>query len=144
MSRACSTCDQELPDSEFYVDGRSGKLRPRCRRCFHSKCEESRHRRAHGYEGLRSRRRSLTKLGLNEREYDALLEAQNGVCAICGMVCPSGKRLAVDHSHTCCPPGRACSKCRRSLLCLRCNLMLGQALDRPDLLRKAADYLELF
>jgi hypothetical protein len=35
-----------------------------------------------------------------------------------------------------------CGKCIRGLLCVNCNLALGQLKDDPALLRKAADYLE--
>ena len=65
--------------------------------------------------------------------YRAKLAAQNGLCAICGG--PPGKRsLNVDHDHV---NGRV-----RDLLCATCNVGIGVMRDNPELLRKAADYIE--
>lgn len=65
--------------------------------------------------------------------YDLMFEAQGGMCAICGGVNASGKRLAVDHDHV---TGEI-----RSLLCSRCNLGLGYFQDNPTLLANARSYL---
>lgn len=73
-------------------------------------------------------------------EYNALLEAQGGVCAICGTkatgVREPGKRehsMYVDHDHA--------TGVVRGLLCSRCNFGLGQFRDSPELLLKAVEYL---
>jgi hypothetical protein len=50
--------------------------------------------------------------GLGPGEYDRMLEAQDGRCAICGKQ-PRSKRLSVDHDHR---TGRV-----RALLCQPCN-----------------------
>lgn len=71
--------------------------------------------------------------GMTSAEYDAMSEAQGGTCAICQAPCHTGRRLAVDHDHQ---TGRV-----RGLLCGRCNRGLGLFFDRPDLMRRAADYL---
>ena len=70
---------------------------------------------------------------LTEDEYEAMLEAQGGVCAICKEK-PKGSRLAIDHL--------AGTNNVRGLLCNRCNLGLGHYKDDPDLLRSAIEYLE--
>jgi hypothetical protein len=55
------------------------------------------------------------ELGLSLAEYDALLAAQGGGCAICGNP-PKTRRLDVDHDHK---SGKV-----RGLLCHRCNRAL--------------------
>jgi hypothetical protein len=74
--------------------------------------------------------------------YDALLSKQGGVCAICKQICKTGKRLAVDHDHLCCPSRRSCGKCIRGLICGNCNKGIGNLQDSPAVLRAAADYIE--
>ena len=63
-------------------------------------------------------------------DYDAMLQRQNGVCAICKR---SGQALCVDHCH-------ACGKVR-GLLCGKCNSVLGFCDDSPAHLLAAAAYL---
>lgn len=71
--------------------------------------------------------------GITEAQYDEMLEAQHGVCALCFRP-PKSRRLHVDHDHK--PPYRV-----RGLLCFRCNRALPDYLD-AEWLRRAADYLE--
>jgi hypothetical protein len=83
----------------------------------------------------RERKNRLRReFGLTADIYDAMLEAQRGVCAICHMPDSRGIRLAIDHCHT---TGQV-----RALLCGPCNLALGNMQDSPDRLRAAAIYLE--
>lgn len=84
------------------------------------------------------------RYGLTVEEYDAMLEAQGGVCAICGEKCSAGRRLSVDHSHACCPGPKSCGACVRALLCMNCNQGIGKLKDNPDLLEAAAEYLRGF
>lgn len=73
--------------------------------------------------------------GITEEQYDALLAAQDGVCAICGGVETNRNGfLNVDHCHD--------SKVIRGLLCEPCNLAIGIMRDDPARLRAAAAYLE--
>lgn len=77
------------------------------------------------------------------KEYNYLLSAQKGVCALCQETCLSGKRLAVDHDHRCCPTGKkSCGKCVRALLCVNCNNILGFVKDSTELLMRCVRYLE--
>src|SRR5262245_55114238 len=41
----------------------------------------------------------LRKYGITIEQYDLMLAAQNGVCAICGKPRPEGRTLHVDHDH---------------------------------------------
>lgn len=68
-------------------------------------------------------------------KYLTQLESQSHRCAICGRLDGSERqRLSVDHDHG---TGKV-----RGLLCIRCNRGLGNFLDCPDILIKAARYLE--
>lgn len=72
-------------------------------------------------------------------DFDAMLEAQGGRCAICRTDKAfsgggDGRRLAIDHCHS--------TGIVRGLLCGNCNRMLGLVKDDPEALRRAAAYLE--
>ena len=59
-----------------------------------------------------------------------MLEAQGGMCAICG----TAPAAHVDHDHE--------TGAVRQLLCFNCNGGLGQFNNDPAALRAAADYVE--
>lgn len=84
------------------------------------------------------------KYRITGEQYESLLETQGGVCAICGSPPESNKMLAVDHDHNCCPGSKSCGQCIRGLLCLRCNVSLGNFRDDLGLLRNAISYLETY
>ncbi|MFE3881960.1 endonuclease VII domain-containing protein [Streptomyces lydicus] len=67
--------------------------------------------------------------GMSEAERNALMKEQRRMCPLC-LACP----VHVDHDHG---TGRV-----RGVLCFSCNAALGQFKDRPDVLRRAAEYLE--
>lgn len=72
--------------------------------------------------------------GITLEEYDQLLEAQGGGCAICGAKeSTRGRRLGVDHNHE--------TKKVRGLLCNHCNSLIGFAKDDTYILQQAIDYL---
>jgi Recombination endonuclease VII len=73
--------------------------------------------------------------GLRPGEFDEMVKAQGGLCAICGEP-PSGKRdiLMIDHCHD---ENRV-----RQLLCHRCNSGLGLFRDNSELLEAAARYIQ--
>ncbi len=65
--------------------------------------------------------------------YQELMLKQNGLCAICLRPNASGKRLAVDHSHS--------TNEYRGLLCDPCNRALGMFQDSIEILASASAYL---
>lgn len=77
------------------------------------------------------RKCKLRAYSLTPREYEELLVAQGGGCAICGDQ-PDGN-LSVDHDHE---TGEV-----RGLLCRPCNLGLGCMRDDLDVMSSAAMYL---
>lgn len=79
------------------------------------------------------------RFGITSDQYEAMLKAQGGVCAICkkpetarhndGRV----RRLSVDHDHR--------TLRVRSLLCSRCNIAIGSFLENQHSLAAAIKYL---
>lgn len=110
---------------------------------FDHKTKEGRQAYQNAYRKLtpeKQKQRALRdSFGMSLAEYSQMVIAQNNKCAICseeetemrgGII----KALAVDHNHT---TGKI-----RSLLCTACNQGLGKFKDDPQILRKAAIYLE--
>lgn len=78
----------------------------------------------------------IKKYNITFDEFNALLESQNGGCAICRYSDRSDPKFfpVVDHCHT--------TGIVRGLLCANCNHAIGKFKDNPALLRDAAEYLE--
>jgi hypothetical protein len=72
------------------------------------------------------------KYGITREEFDKMIQAQNGLCAICQQ--PFIKTPCVDHNHA---TGE-----NRDLLCHPCNHGIGNFKDNPDILSKAILYLQ--
>lgn len=86
--------------------------------------------------------RPYAKYGLSPEANTALLEAQGGGCAICGITASESPHpLVVDHDHSCCPGKRSCGKCVRGILCRACNVALGNLNDEPRRVLSAYQYL---
>lgn len=83
--------------------------------------------------------------GISLQDYLAILAAQGGGCAICGIEEGGGReqdnRLHVDHDHSCCPGKKSCGKCVRGLLCHHCNVAIGLMHEDPFVLVAAVEYL---
>ncbi len=75
----------------------------------------------------------IKQYGLTPEDYQALMEAQEGKCALCRKECSSGNRLSVDHNHD---TGRV-----RGLLCRNCNRGIGLLQESPEILQRAVGYL---
>lgn len=151
MTRACNKCGVEKDlISSFYKDknGRNGR-KSICKQCSNKNrvknyAENRGHQRqvkdawnARNPESIKKTQKKKElrlRYGLTPSQYEELLSIQNGVCAICGNVCPSGKKLAVDHNHD--------TGFVRGLLCIKCNTAIGKLNDDPNMLRKALAYLE--
>ena len=93
---------------------------------------------AHRRTKEKERRSNLkTSYGITPEYYTKLFEAQNGRCIICRSDKTHASNKAnfpIDHCHDC--------GVIRGLTCNRCNAGMGNLQDDPELLRKAADYLE--
>ena len=85
---------------------------------------------------LQAKKQRLKQYGLTTDEYDALYEAQDGKCAICGASSgwkANGGQLVIDHCHE---SGEV-----RGLLCPPCNRGLGQFDDDLESLFNAMKYI---
>lgn len=81
-----------------------------------------------------NRRKQLAKYNLSLDDYDELLAAQNGKCAICLKSPAENKNLNVDHCHT---TGKV-----RGLLCFRCNFGLSYFAEDYENLTRAAEHVK--
>jgi len=146
--KKCTKCGEVKPSSCFSKDRklRSG-LMSRCKKCMSAyfKVWYATNKNSPEWvarkrlRGERRREHTLRKFGLTSATYDALLEKQKGVCAICKKPEEAERKgrvfnLAVDHNHR---TGKI-----RGLLCCRCNRLLGRIENNPDWLAQALEYLE--
>lgn len=139
--RTCGRCGETKPPEDFSPRGeRYGVVlrKTTCKECAARQAREWYGR--HTERGLTNRRRLQLKAdyGLTPEQYDAMLEAQGGVCALCARperAKRDGKvmRMPVDHCHE---TGRV-----RALLCHACNRAIGLLGEDVELLRRAIDYL---
>lgn len=167
QTKVCTKCGGVKPFDEFHRnkrsrDGRNG----RCKACVLTymasrpdlaKTRAKRYRDAHP-DRVRERNRRYRAsnpervkryfrgknlerdYGITLEDYEALLRVQGGRCAICNELPeasdgdPRRGMLHVDHDHA---TGRV-----RGLLCVRCNVGVGQFRDSRDFLAAAIRYLE--
>ena len=148
--KECAKCHWALPKSEFNKSKVSAdRIHTWCKLCVkeyrktwheRNKERENAQNRAWGNvnKKLRSklaRTRRLRMYGLTEEEYNALLESQDGKCAICGLPqLESNWSFCVDHCHK--------TDKVRGLLCFNCNTTLGKVSDSTQILFNAIEYLE--
>lgn len=78
------------------------------------------------------------KYGMSPKDYEILFEVQNGKCSICLSILDRSNpfKVCIDHDHL---NGKV-----RSLVCKRCNQVLGMVDDDIVLLKKYIAYLEVF
>lgn len=124
--KACPTCGKVKHANKFHPNARTPDgLSTYCKPCQYAKQVEKQY-------------------GITGEDYLKMLEEQEGRCYLCGQEettkikgkAGQTRRLSVDHCHA---KGHV-----RALLCGKCNTGLGYFRDDPQLLRKAADYLEEF
>lgn len=139
-SKVCSRCRERKPADLFHTKrhGSRDGLRPWCRSCSNEYARNYRTTNAQSLHG----RHIKSRYGISSEEYEAILDAQGGVCAVCRQ--PNSqfdqrvgreRKLHVDHDHE--------TGAVRGLLCSRCNNALGSAGDDPERLRALAVYLEV-
>lgn len=161
----CPKCKNTLPITEFYRvnksnrgperDRKTGIAKDRrthtswCKHCRKKRRDETYRLQIASGEAAENNRKAYAKVrerrlkvdyGITPTDYAEMLDAQDGLCAICGK--PETTRhkkgtlrqLSVDHNHT---TGKV-----RELLCHNCNCGIGRLKDDIEILRKATAYLE--
>ena len=132
--KTCVTCSANKPLTEFHKGkGYAGGYRSKCKACMSA---YSKKRNATAEQKEKNRAWSYQrKYGITPSQYDAMLAAQNGCCAVCES--PDSKRqdhrLMVDHDHQ---TGEV-----RGLLCNPCNVAIGLLGDNISTLQNAINYL---
>lgn len=170
MFKKCCHCKKDLPIDCFQKNQSAPDgLQHRCKACTKKASKECRDRRGHLWlpaaerwknrpenrdrrnattrarqaqrklenpEKVREERRrwSLkTKYGLTPELKAALVLAQDSLCSIC-LTSINAVNCATDHDHA--------GDFVRGMLCKTCNSALGLFKDDPDILRRAAEYIE--
>lgn len=126
--KTCTKCGISKLLTAFYTN--KGRRWSSCKACKTAR-DYQRHRDNPDLQRAFDLRR---RFGITLQEYDAMLAAQGGVCAVCGEP-PSAKRLAVDHNHT---TGKV-----RALLCYSCNSALGLLNEDRARIQRLDAFLEL-
>lgn len=128
------------PDNFQWAEKRVKKRRSETSKQYARRHQREYRKSEHGQRALRNG--SLQKaFGITADVYDAILDYQKGVCALCGKketVINNGSKkvqaLAVDHCHE---TGKI-----RGLLCNKCNTGLENFNDSTELLQTAIKYLD--
>jgi hypothetical protein len=137
QTKTCSQCHETKPIEDFprQKQNRDGRF------SWCKKCKNARQKAHYEANIIEMREKALWRqkewrYGINREQFEALVAAQEGRCAICNE--ENGDRagtqsLVVDHDHE--------NGMIRGLLCHRCNMALGLLEDDPGRILRAAAYL---
>lgn len=114
-TKRCNLCDESKPLVDFYRHKKNNRIYSACKKCH---CARTALR-------IRSNPEKRSESNWKQRgidctwaQFEQMMQEQDSVCAICEMPEPSGRNLAVDHSHE---TGEV-----RGLLCTLCNVTVGK------------------
>lgn len=118
--KTCSSCKNVKALNDFYSDPRHNDGKQSiCKECWYQKIHEN---------------YLLREYGITSETFKKLLDAQDGVCAICKRP-PKNIKFNVDHDHK--------THKIRALLCVNCNTNLLPYVERfPEWVKSAFIYLE--
>tara|TARA_Y100000310_G_scaffold212376_1_gene213219 strand:- start:4858 stop:5337 length:480 start_codon:yes stop_codon:yes gene_type:complete len=152
MEKKCRGCGEVKPFEDFYShkQTKDGK-RTKCKECLNAQRKEWQRKNkessnAKSYEWRKKnpekwktiqkrsqdKNRRRWRYGLERERYNAMMEDQDGKCAICNHEAD----LVVDHDHD--------TSEVRALLCDHCNRGLGYFRHDPRFLDHAAHYIRTF
>ena len=130
-TKFCPRCATHKPLSGFHKNrAKPDGVQGYCRPCFVTLNSDYARRHPDW-----SRNTHLRKtFGITVADRQRIVDAQGGRCAICADLFEGQYRSkCIDHDHE---TGQI-----RGILCRRCNIMLGHARDRVDILAAAISYL---
>ena len=146
-TKVCKKCGAERPVGEFRVRVKDGHryMERQCLECRreYNRIQSKKHT-ANNQEKIRAKYRAKKhhfrlnhlsrKYNLTQQSLDELIARQEGMCAICGERLDSLSRpYHIDHCHS--------TNVVRGILCLNCNVGLGNFKDDPTRLESALSYL---
>jgi hypothetical protein len=133
-TKACSTCKEEQPASEYWKNTASfDSLDYQCKTCKRASRPHQDKTNAKVYARNWNR---FKHTGFTIQEFDSKLEEQNFQCAICLTTEPGGRDWNADHDHS---DGQ-----KRGVLCRKCNLGIGHLNDDPEVLQRAIEYINYY
>ncbi len=148
LRKTCARCNKDKP---LHCFGKQAKnpdgLNYRCKICdkkrYDGRCARIRENPVAYEEHRRKMRekRLMADFGMEEKDFQNMLSAQGGLCAVCNrpekrMNRRGVRRLCVDHDHA---TGKV-----RALLCCDCNSAIGLFEENTDLLHAAIAYLQKY
>lgn len=141
-TKACSSCTEIKPHSEFYKDSqniRNRGLSYYCKACARLKARANhkarRDRNDPKYFYSKRSNHIKHKYGITLEEYEQKLKKQSNKCSICSKELVAGtQQCHYDHNHA---TGQF-----RAFLCTNCNRGIGHFQEDQQLLLNAVDYLE--
>lgn len=135
--KKCRNCQKTKPITDFYK--RWYITKRGCVYCYKGNCRQcliidAQKRYVYNKERIRASHLKQN-FGISLKEYNRVLQNQNGVCDICGLaeINKNKKHLSIDHDHE--------TSRVRGLLCSKCNLGLGAFGDDIDVMASAISYL---
>lgn len=133
-TKTCNTCGLSPPHVNFQKTSR------KCNRCVYQREREARLKWAKA-QPPNLRRKTVSerleyKYGVTLEYKNALIESQGSACAICRSPLELDRptQVNLDHCHT---TGKI-----RGVLCRKCNVMIGLAGDKVEVLNRAIEYLQ--
>ena len=148
MNKTCNECKESKPITEFFKDKafKDGYY-SRCKVCKTKatlQCRANKKEEYNAYQRQyraehpdtaanksRDRRKSLRlRYGITQEQYDLILVAQEGRCALCPNT-PLDKSFHTDHRHS--------DKEVRGILCPSCNRSMA-SIDDKEFLNRALEY----
>jgi cytochrome c553 len=135
VTQQCTRCKQIKPLDEFSKDSRKANGRAgMCKDCHNASAKASKKHTHYKVDKEASKFYSIkSRYGLTMQQYQEMVKAQNGRCAICGKIPTKAYGLQVDHDHS---SGKV-----RALLCHACNVTVGFINESPELAMQIAKYL---